>query len=131
MVKRRCGSRQLGDEGAFARCFSLQERSTNTHIRSMFDEDFSGQFEVSTNVVSEGVPGSSAATMGEGLSTIASPLIERQDGAWRVLPIKGQFAFAYEDGIGAWSVRHLAAHELKIGPGRVLASGPITVARTA
>jgi predicted DNA-binding transcriptional regulator YafY len=73
--------------------------------------------------VSEGVVGSSAATMSKDLSTIASPLIERQDGAWRVLPIEGRFALVYEDGNGAWSVQHLAAHELKIGPGRVLVGG--------
>jgi len=50
-------------------------------------------------------------------------LIERQDGAWRVLPIEGRFELVYEDGNGAWSVRRLQAHELKIGPGRVLVGG--------
>ncbi|AWN55740.1 hypothetical protein DK412_19330 [Methylobacterium sp. 17Sr1-1] len=49
--------------------------------------------------------------------------IERQDGAWRVLPIEGRFELVYEDGNGAWSVRRLQAHELKIGPGRVLVGG--------
>ena len=89
----------------------------------MFDEDFVGPFAGSTDGVSEGFQGSSTETTGEGLSTIASPLIERQDGAWRVLPIEGRFALVYEDGNGARSVRHLAAHELKIGPGRVLVGG--------
>ncbi len=49
--------------------------------------------------------------------------VERQDGAWRVLPIEGRFELVYEDGNGAWSVRRLQAHELKIGPGRVLVGG--------
>ncbi|PIK71793.1 hypothetical protein CS379_17465 [Methylobacterium frigidaeris] len=49
--------------------------------------------------------------------------MERQDGAWRVLPIEGRFELVYEDGNGAWSVRRLQAHELKIGPGRVLVGG--------
>lgn len=49
--------------------------------------------------------------------------LERQDGAWRVLPIEGRFELVYEDGNGAWSVRRLQAHELKIGPGRVLVGG--------
>ncbi|MFE1602345.1 hypothetical protein [Methylobacterium sp. ID0610] len=49
--------------------------------------------------------------------------VERQDGAWRVLPIEGRFELVYEDGKGAWTVRHLAAHELKIGPGKVLVGG--------
>ncbi|KMO15841.1 hypothetical protein SQ03_16285 [Methylobacterium platani JCM 14648] len=49
--------------------------------------------------------------------------LERQDGAWRVLPIEGRFEIVYEDGNGAWSVRRLQAHELKIGPGRVLVGG--------
>ena len=89
----------------------------------MFDEDFSGPFEVSTDGMLEGVQGSFAETTGEDRSTIASPLIERQDGAWRVLPIEGRFALVYEDGNGAWSVRHLTAYELKIGPGRVLVGG--------
>lgn len=89
----------------------------------MLGDNFSKALEILTNGVSEGVPSSSAATMGEDLSAIALPLIERQDGAWRVLPIEGRFALVYEDGNGAWSVRHLAAHELKIGPGRVLVGG--------
>ena len=89
----------------------------------MFDEDFSGPFMVSTDGVSEGDRGSSAETTGEGVFTNASRLIERQDGVWRVLPVEGRFALVYEDGSGAWSVRHLAAHELKIGPGRVLLGG--------
>ncbi|WP_420865529.1 hypothetical protein [Methylobacterium indicum] len=50
-------------------------------------------------------------------------VVERQDGAWRVLPIEGRFELVYEDGNGAWSVRRLQAHELKIGPGRVLVGG--------
>lgn len=49
--------------------------------------------------------------------------VERQEGAWRVLPIEGRFELVYEDGNGAWSVRRLQAHELKIGPGRVLVGG--------
>ena len=49
--------------------------------------------------------------------------VERQDGAWRVLPIEGRFELVYEDGNGAWSVRRLQARELKIGPGRVLLGG--------
>lgn len=49
--------------------------------------------------------------------------VERQDGAWRVLPIEGRFELVYEDGKGAWSVRRIQAHELKIGPGRVLLGG--------
>lgn len=49
--------------------------------------------------------------------------VERQDGAWRVLPIEGRFELVYEDGNGAWSVRRLQARELKIGPGRVLVCG--------
>lgn len=49
--------------------------------------------------------------------------LERQEGAWRVLPIEGRFELVYEDGNGAWSVRRLQAHELKIGPGRVLVGG--------
>ncbi|BCM84036.1 hypothetical protein mvi_24970 [Methylobacterium indicum] len=52
-----------------------------------------------------------------------STFVERQDGAWRVLPIEGRFELVYEDGNGAWSVRRLQAHELKIGPGRVLVGG--------
>ncbi|WP_298957442.1 hypothetical protein [uncultured Methylobacterium sp.] len=52
-----------------------------------------------------------------------TPFVERQDGAWRVLPLEGRFELVYEDGNGAWSVRRLAAHELKIGPGRVLVGG--------
>lgn len=54
---------------------------------------------------------------------IPPALVERQDGAWRVLPIEGRFELVYEDGNGAWSVRRLQAHELKIGPGRVLVGG--------
>ncbi|MFH6782814.1 MULTISPECIES: hypothetical protein [Methylobacterium] len=49
--------------------------------------------------------------------------VERQEGAWRVLPIEGRFELVYEDGNGAWSVRRLQARELKIGPGRVLVGG--------
>ena len=89
----------------------------------MSGDNYSGTFELSTNVVLEGVPNSSAEAKGEGVFTNASPLIERQDGAWRVLPIEGRFAFVYEDGNGAWSVRHIAVHELRIGPGRVLVGG--------
>ena len=89
----------------------------------MFAEDFSVRFEILTDGVSEGFQGSSAEKTGEGVFTDASRLIERQNGAWRVLPIEGRFALVYEDGNGARSVRHLAAHELKIGPGRVLVGG--------
>ncbi|ACA20662.1 conserved hypothetical protein [Methylobacterium sp. 4-46] len=53
----------------------------------------------------------------------APPAPERRDGAWRVLPIEGRFELVYEDGNGAWTVRHLAAHELKVGPGKVLVGG--------
>ncbi|MEH3147150.1 MAG: hypothetical protein PGN34_17770 [Methylobacterium frigidaeris] len=53
----------------------------------------------------------------------STPFVERRDGAWRVLPLEGRFELVYEDGNGAWSVRRLAAHELKIGPGRVLVGG--------
>nr|WP_246101955.1 hypothetical protein [Methylobacterium terricola] len=58
------------------------------------------------------------------MPTVSPPaFVERQDGAWRVLPIEGRFELVYEDGNGAWSVRRLQAHELKIGPGRVLVGG--------
>ncbi|MGY2048248.1 hypothetical protein [Methylobacterium sp. JK268] len=52
-----------------------------------------------------------------------SRAVERQDGEWRVLPLEGRFELVYEDGRGAWTVRHLAARELKVGPGKVLLGG--------
>lgn len=48
---------------------------------------------------------------------------ERQDGAWRVLPIEAVFEIVYENGNGAWSTRWLDARELKLGPGRTLLGG--------
>ena len=48
---------------------------------------------------------------------------ERQEGAWRVLPLEGTFELVYEDGAGAWSARTLQARELKLGPGRTLLGG--------
>ncbi|MDR7037236.1 hypothetical protein J2X36_001983 [Methylobacterium sp. BE186] len=48
---------------------------------------------------------------------------ERQEGAWRVLPLEGSFELVYEDGNGAWSARRLEARELKLGPGRTLIGG--------
>ncbi|WP_336489058.1 hypothetical protein [Methylobacterium nigriterrae] len=48
---------------------------------------------------------------------------ERQEGAWRVLPLEGTFELVYEDGRGAWSARTLQARELKLGPGRTLIGG--------
>lgn len=49
--------------------------------------------------------------------------IERQEGAWRVLPLEGAFEIAYEDGRGLRSVRRLFARELKVGPGKTLLGG--------
>ena len=49
--------------------------------------------------------------------------IERQEGAWRVLPLEGAFEIAYEDGRGLRSVRRLFARELKVGPGKALLGG--------
>ncbi|WP_407068099.1 hypothetical protein [Methylobacterium crusticola] len=40
-----------------------------------------------------------------------------------MLPLEGRLELVYEDRAGAWSVRRLQAHELKIGPGRVLVGG--------
>ncbi|MET7245048.1 hypothetical protein ABZT49_16965 [Methylobacterium sp. EM32] len=71
-------------------------------------------------------PAALPATRPEARATpteIHDRFVERQDGAWRVLPIEGRFELVYEDGNGAWSVRRLQAHELKIGPGRVLVGG--------
>jgi predicted DNA-binding transcriptional regulator YafY len=48
---------------------------------------------------------------------------ERQEGAWRVLPIEGAFEIVYEDSRGLWSTRFLDARELKLGPGRTLIGG--------
>lgn len=48
---------------------------------------------------------------------------ERQDGAWRVLPLEGTFEIVYEDSRGSWSHRVLEARELKLGPGRTLLGG--------
>lgn len=49
-----------------------------------------------------------------------APALERQEGAWRVLPLEGSLEIVYEDRSGAWSVRRLAPQELRIGPGKVL-----------
>jgi hypothetical protein len=43
--------------------------------------------------------------------------------AWRVLPLEGIFQFSYHDAAGTPSLRQLVAHELKIGPGKVLLGG--------
>lgn len=59
----------------------------------------------------------------EGGTTTRSPALERQEGAWRVLPVEGAFELLYEDVGGAQTRRRLIAHELKIGPGRVLLGG--------
>jgi predicted DNA-binding transcriptional regulator YafY len=48
---------------------------------------------------------------------------ERQEGAWRVLPLEGAFEIAYEDGRGLRSIRRLFARELKVGPGKTLLGG--------
>ena len=40
-----------------------------------------------------------------------------------MLPIEGAFELAYEDVGGVQTRRRLIAHELKIGPGRVLLGG--------
>ena len=53
----------------------------------------------------------------------AGTVTERQEGAWRVLPLEGTFELVYEDGQGAWSARTLRARELKLGPGRTLLGG--------
>lgn len=89
----------------------------------MFDEDFSGPFQVSNDGETEGVQDSSAKSTGDDLSIIAAPLIELQHGAWRVPPIEGRSSRVYEDGNGARSVRYLSVDELKIGPGRILVGG--------
>jgi predicted DNA-binding transcriptional regulator YafY len=42
---------------------------------------------------------------------------------WRTLPLAGSFEVVYRDGRGLWSIRRLAAHELKLGPGKALLGG--------
>lgn len=80
----------------------------------MLDNSFFGPIEPPASGPPEGAPAPAPA---------GDLLVERQEGAWRVLPIEGRFELVYEDGSGAWSVRRLAAHELKIGPGKVLVGG--------
>ncbi|WP_236960197.1 hypothetical protein [Methylobacterium durans] len=67
---------------------------------------------------SEAAPGGPA-----GGAVQEAPASERQEGAWRVLPLEGSFELVYEDGNGAWSARRLEARELKLGPGRTLIGG--------
>lgn len=52
-----------------------------------------------------------------------APPAERQEGAWRVLPLEGTVELVYEDSRGLWSTRVIAARELKLGPGRTLLGG--------
>ena len=62
-------------------------------------------------------------------TTVAEPCAssflpaERQEGAWRVLPLEGAFEIVYEDSRGIWTTRVLDARELKLGPGRTLLGG--------
>ena len=56
-------------------------------------------------------------------NAIANASVERQEGAWRVLPLEGAFEIAYEDGRGSRSIRRLFARELKVGPGKTLLGG--------
>lgn len=62
---------------------------------------------------------------GPGAAANATPNapVERQEGAWRVLPLEGAFEIAYEDGRGLRSIRRLFARELKVGPGKALLGG--------
>jgi predicted DNA-binding transcriptional regulator YafY len=57
------------------------------------------------------------------LDTAGNLPTERQEGAWRVVPIEGAFEIVYEDSRGLWSTRFLDARELKLGPGRTLIGG--------
>lgn len=47
----------------------------------------------------------------------------RGEGAWRVLPLEGDFEFSYLDAGGRPSLRHVSALELKVGPGKLLLGG--------
>ncbi len=64
-----------------------------------------------------------AATLAEPSSAALLAFVERQEGAWRVLPLEGVFEIVYEDSRGLWSTRRLDARELKLGPGRTLLGG--------
>jgi predicted DNA-binding transcriptional regulator YafY len=43
--------------------------------------------------------------------------------AWRALPLSGLFEIVYRDVSGAFTVRRVAAQELKVGPGKTILGG--------
>jgi hypothetical protein len=73
----------------------LEEQRVNNHIISMI---------ANTNPVPSSPPRPPAA-------------------GWRTLPLSGAFEVVYRDGRGLWSIRRLAAHELRLGPGKALLGG--------
>ncbi|HEY8565388.1 MAG TPA: hypothetical protein VIL65_07805 [Beijerinckiaceae bacterium] len=53
----------------------------------------------------------------------ARPVVERDEGSWRVYPMEGAFQLAYTDVGGNPSTRRIIVRELKVGPGKTLLGG--------